>query len=216
VIAIEEDRADPETRTAPEAATLGRRERKKLQTRAALVDAALRLAAERGLDQVTVEDISQAVDVSSRTFFNYFAHKEEAIVDGHLGAAAMVHDRFLAVPADVPVIGAIRMALAPLLAEMEADREHWFLRLRVIHQNPSLLTRLITGGAEAERALVEAIAARVGAPPGHHYPALVAAVTGAAMRTAMVSWVTADGARRLADLLDEVFTDIASGLPDPS
>jgi AcrR family transcriptional regulator len=194
---------------------LGRRERKKLQTRAALVDAALRLAAERGLDQVTVEDISQAADVSSRTFFNYFGHKDEAIVDAQVSDEANIHERFLAIPADVPVIGALRLALAPLIERMEADRDQWFLRMRVISENPSLVARLLTGGAEAERALIVAVAARVGARPGDGYPMLVGACTGAAMRTAMISWASGRGAHSLATLVDEAFTHLATGLADP-
>jgi AcrR family transcriptional regulator len=194
---------------------LGRRERKKLQTRAALVDAALRLAAERGLDHVTVEDISQAADVSSRTFFNYFGHKDDAIVDVQSPDEPPVHERLRAVPADVPVIGALRLALAPLIERMEADREQWFLRMRVIAANPSLMTKLVTGGAEAQRALVAAVAARVGAEPDDCYPTLVGACAGAAMRTAMISWASGRGARSLADLLDEAFTHLATGLADP-
>jgi AcrR family transcriptional regulator len=194
---------------------IGRRERKKLQTRAALVDAALRLAAERGLDQVTVEDISEAADVSSRTFFNYFGHKDEAIVDADPAGGVVVHEHVLAVPPDIPVIGAVRLALTPLIERMEADREQWFLRMRVISDNPSLAARLLSGGAEAERALVEAIAARVGTEPHHPYPMLVGACTGAAMRTSMVLWASAGGARSLAELVDEAFTHLATGLADP-
>ena len=69
----------------------GRRERKKLATRQALQDAALRLVADRGLEQVTVEDVSEAADVATRTFFNYFSSKEEALLGNAPEKAATVH-----------------------------------------------------------------------------------------------------------------------------
>ena len=57
----------------------GLRERKKVATRKALGMAAMRLAVERGLEHVLVEDIAEAAGVSARTFNNYFASKYEAI-----------------------------------------------------------------------------------------------------------------------------------------
>ena len=57
----------------------GLRERKKLATRKALSDAALRLAIERGLENVTIEDITAEANVALRTFRNYFASKYEAV-----------------------------------------------------------------------------------------------------------------------------------------
>ena len=56
------------------------REKKKTATRQALREAALRLALERGPDNVRVDDIADAAGVSPRTYNNYFSSREQAIV----------------------------------------------------------------------------------------------------------------------------------------
>jgi AcrR family transcriptional regulator len=57
----------------------GMRERKRQRTRQALISASMRLFAEKGYDETTVAEIAAAADVSTKTFFNYFAGKDEVL-----------------------------------------------------------------------------------------------------------------------------------------
>ena len=196
--------------------TPGRRDRKKQQTRAALIAAALRLVDERGLERVTVEEISAAVDVSPRTFFNYFAGKDDALIGDPLIEPAEMRDRLAAVPAGTPVIAALLPALAPAIAQIQAERELWLLRMRVLEQNPGLLPTLMARGAAAEQQFVAALAERTGTPASSAFPQVVAAATGAAFRIAMMRWCAADGRLPLADFVHEAFGVLAAGLAHPT
>jgi AcrR family transcriptional regulator len=194
---------------------LGRRDRKKLETRAALSAAALRLVAANGLEHVTVEQISEACDVSSRTFFNYFASKDEALIGGDSDIAQTL-EMFRALPTGTSLVEALRLAFVPVILQMEDHRETISLRLRVIHDNPSLLPRLLATGVESEMAVAAAIADRLGLPPDHPFPAVAAAIVGAAFRVALMRWATEDHPATLATLADEAFDVVASGLTPPT
>lgn len=201
-----------EIKTAPAS---GRRDRKKQQTRTALMDAALRLVAERGLDRVTVEDISDAADVSARTFFNYFASKDEALLGDQFVDDTGVRERFLAMDPQIPVIGALHLAIRPSLETMQADREKWLLRMRVMLEHPTLIASLLARGAKAERDLVTAIAERLGLDPDSPFPTVTAAATGAAVHSSMTRWAACGADRTLPELVDEAFEVLATGFADP-
>ena len=61
----------------------GLRERKKARTRRAIADAAARLFAERGYEQVAVSDVAREAEVSEQTVYNYFQTKEQLVTDLH-------------------------------------------------------------------------------------------------------------------------------------
>jgi AcrR family transcriptional regulator len=194
----------------------GLRERKKRLTRHALRMAALTLVAERGLDAVTTDDVAAAADVSARTFFNYFASKEEALVGNDPALVAYLRDSLLSRPAHEPPLEALRAVFLDYADGFRFDREMWRLRLLVIEQNPTLLPALMGATAELERVLADAVRERVGPGVSGPYPALVVAASTAAVRTATRHWGPRDDSSDLTDTLREVFDALARGLTPPA
>lgn len=101
----------------------GLREAHRLATKQALQEAAERLFAEQGYTLTTVQDIATAVGVTERTFFRYFASKEELIVDDALGWVGTLQDKIRARPVKEDTLTALRRAVADLASGMaRSDR----------------------------------------------------------------------------------------------
>ena len=161
----------------------GRRERKKAEQRRALQRAALRLTAEHGYDHLTVEAIAEACDVSTRTFFNYFSSKDEALLGPVMEHRRQLSTLFEARPASESVFDSLRSASVELAHDLLPERADWKLRRQVFHDNPVLLPRMHAAFAVAERNLTGAVAERLGLDPVvDPYPALVVALTIASLR----------------------------------
>ncbi len=193
---------------------LGLRERKKRATRQALHGAALRLVAERGFDDVTIEDIAAAADVSPRTFFNYFGSKEDVIVNpdpdrvDRLRAQLASHTSAEEQPLDV-----IESVLVATVDEMNDRREEWLLRLRLVREIPALTPRHLAAYDAMEKALVDDVVRRTGLDASTDVlPVLVAAAAMAAVRAAIARWGAGDGLTPLPDLLRESFVALRGGL----
>ncbi|MGY1808601.1 TetR family transcriptional regulator [Blastococcus sp. SYSU D00669] len=200
-----------------EGVSTGLRERKKLATRLALHEAALRLVAERGLEHVSVDDIVERADVSPRTFFNYFSGKDEAVLGLDPEASTRQIQAFRDRPAEESPLQALRAVQRVQVAEMATETELWPLRLKVIDAHPALVGRLAAAFGESERALAEAIAERTGSTVGVDVlPTLLAGVAAAVMRTSLHRWFTTDFTASLPDLVDEAWDAVAAGLPTPS
>ena len=114
----------------------GRRDRKKLQTRAELVREAVRLFAERGYDNTTIEDITEAADVSARTFFRYFPSKEAVLFPSPNYEAFL--DRVRNQPVAVSDVDAVRDAYLSLFPMSPEEAERTLLFKKAVLSIPAL------------------------------------------------------------------------------
>ncbi|GAA2214995.1 TetR/AcrR family transcriptional regulator [Nonomuraea monospora] len=186
--------------------TTGLRERKKAQTRQAVHEAALRLTVEHGLDNVTVEAIADAANISRRTFSNYFDGKEDALLYGDEQRLDTLVLRVREQPADRTAWQALRGALQSLYAETGGPDREWHQRARLAMNHPSLLARQLAGRVRLERSLSQAVAERE--QPGGVGPEMVTAAFLSAMRIATQRWCADSETRSLHELtvlaLDEI------------
>lgn len=198
----------------------GLRERKKRETRLALSQATIRLALERGFDDVSVDDIAAEANVSARTFRNYFTSKAEAIVATHVERGRRIVEVLRERPADEPLWDALTHAV---LAQFEPpqgraaspDEDRYTSVLHRLLAEPAVRHEVQRAHLTSQDELVAAIADRTGTDPTTDlYPQVVAAVIGTGLGTAMTHW-TRDPTRSLVSLLREVFDQIRAGLPDP-
>ena len=202
---------------------LGLRERKKLDTRRALSDAALRLTFERGIDNVTREAIADLAGVSLRTFSNYFAGKYEALAycqtERMRRAVAALRQR----PTDEPLWTSITEAvMAPLeedFSDAHGDENVAPSRTELVEIRKLLLSPEIRNAMSKDLfdEWVEAIAERTGTDPARDmYPRLVVAVVRAVGDAAFEAYAAADPPVAITTLMREAFADVAAGLPAPT
>ncbi|MEU5822902.1 TetR family transcriptional regulator [Streptomyces sp. KhCrAH-43] len=192
---------------------LGLRERKKRATRDALAGAALRMAADRGFEHVTVEAVTDAVGVSVRTFFNYFPCLEDAITRPAQENAERTRRAVLNAPVHLSALEALSEAIAQELASIEEDHERWELQMAVLRKSPALLPNFLAARGADETAMVAVVAERLGQDPETDlYPRLLAHVAVAAVRAAVEVWVATGRTRTFQSLYREAFASLAAGL----
>lgn len=200
----------------------GLRERKKADTRRALSDAALDLAFERGLENVTRDDIANLAGVSLRTFNNYFSGKYEALAyrqtERIRRGLAVLRQR----PADEPLWTSITHAvLEPLEADfgdVHADENRVPSRQELAEVRKLVLSPQVRN-AVPQRLFdewLEVIAERTGTDPDRDmYPRLVVAVVRAVGDAAMDAYLRADPPVAITELIRSGVAAISAGLPEP-
>ena len=192
----------------------GLRERKKQDTRERIVRVALELFAERGFDGTTIADIAEAADISPRTFFGYFAAKEDVVfhdADAMLGSLmARIRGR----DAGEDAFDALRAWVRGMEGEQSFERSGERERRRLIRATPALMARERTNLAQVEQLLVEAVAEDLGVDERSLRPHLVgaAAVAGLSAISRLRDDEDDVAARSPDDVLDEAMVFLQGGL----
>ena len=195
----------------------GLRERKKLATHQALSSAALRLAVERGLDNVTIENITAEADVALRTFRNYFASKYEAVAAIGADRARRIGMSLLERPVTEPLWEALTHAVLEHYegTDQAFGRERMAALGRVL-QTPAMRGEYLKVNFEMQNALATAIAERTGTDlRADMVPQVLAGAVTAASQVAIRRWYAADPPEPLRPILERALRQLASACAEP-
>jgi AcrR family transcriptional regulator len=188
------------------AATSGLRARKREQTRERLTRAAMALFLERGFEATTLDDIAAAADISRRSFFHYFASKEDVVFTWQEELSAALVAAVGARPAGESMLTAAENAIAAMVRQVDASEAIAMSCLK--RDNPALRARDQVKYEKLERALAEALGKRADAKENAKanvkaervQARLVAMIATGAMRIGEEIW-TSEGAREKPEAL---------------
>ena len=181
-----------ETKPKSGVAAPGLRARKRQQTRERLTRAAMTLFLERGFEATTLDDIAAAADVSRRSFFHYFASKEDVVFAWQEEIITALIAAVATRPAGETMLTAAENAIAAMVRQLDPSEAIAMARLK--RDNPALQARNQVKYEMLERTLAEALGKRAGHKRERLQARLVAMITTGAMRIGDELW-TAEGAR---------------------
>jgi AcrR family transcriptional regulator len=185
---------------------------------------ALELVAERGYAHVTVEDIAEAADVSPRTFFNYFASKEAALLGVDPERTAALRPRVGERPASMSPREVVQSVLveevssiSQQLDDLGGDTAEWLRCMKEAQVDPDLVAARAAHLASLERALAAGLAERLGTDLARDpYPVLLASTAMGVMRAVMLTWARMGDAVEPSALAGAAFRALREGLPPGS
>jgi AcrR family transcriptional regulator len=167
------------------------RERRRLATRAEIEHAALDLFARNGSERTTVDDIAAAAGVSPRTFFRYFATKEDAALGANRAFDTALAERLEALVTGNSSLADLEAAIAAVLGGMAADEGAVERMLRVrclVVDDAGLRGALLRLDAEQALAFSRRVAAATGSAAVDLRTRIVSETLGAALRAALDEW----------------------------
>jgi AcrR family transcriptional regulator len=194
------------------AATL--RERRKQETRDEIRRIALELVQGRGYEAVTVDLISERAGVSMRTFFNYFANKESAMVAIPPAIPDSAADQFLSRSGPHELFADLADLAVNMFVEGASGPSDFESSIQIVMAVPTLATLQQGALAEREAQFVELIATRLTLATDDAQPAVIAAAFVGAIRVACQRWSRTRAQRTFAEEVRACVTLLRTASPN--
>lgn len=200
--------------TSPRVTSPGLRERRRRDTLREVSDAAIELFERKGVTETTIDDIAATAGISQRTFFRYYATKEQAVCINDVGLGAVMDETVAAIRDGAPVVAALEGAWMRLFDQLDSQPEEHRRTLRVrrlVQSQPALLARTLANEAERIDELTDAAVDAAGPGADALTARALVAVISATTRLAFDEW-----ARRVEAGTDAsvraIYLDLRRGL----
>lgn len=169
---------------------------------------ALELFAERGFDQTTVDDVAEAAGIGRRTFFRYFASKNDVVWGDFDAALADLRAHLDAVPPETDLLDGLREAVLAFNALPDGAEDQHRVRMAMVLHTPALQAHSTLRYAGWRAVIAEHAARRLGLAPGDFTPQLLSHQLLASCVAAYEQWLAHRGSD-LPALLDEAIRSMA-------
>lgn len=201
--------------------TVGLREIKKNKLKQAVQRETLRLFEQQGYERTTVEQIADAAEISTTTFYRYFSSKDDVILTGAYDIPSAeggrpftpLSDR----PEGEPLIDSLRAVIRESLADgmLGRDRDELLARLQMIFRIPELEASHAARLHTAQDELARLLAGTVGGDPDSYDLRVRAAMLAGALAETLRYWADHDGEPDLGVLFDDTLERVASVIDRP-
>ncbi|CAI9120055.1 NTP transferase domain-containing protein [Brytella acorum] len=189
-----------------ETTVLTLREIKQSRVRATLIEQAMHLFAERGYDDVTVDEIAAASGISRRTLFRYFPTKGDVVFAWTETMTDVLREMVAQASRSDRPGPAMCHAFATVIDRVGNTPEEGFAFVKLIEQSPALRQHSLRKYAAWEESIIEAWRGHL--PQGENRflaSRVLARSSIAAFRSALDEWLRQEGREPLLPLLQRAF-----------
>ena len=187
------------------------RERTRRAVRGELAQLAMDLFVENGYDETTIDDLAAAAGMSKRTFFRYFASKEELVMGKYEFFGQQLAEDLAARPVDEPLWVSLRQIFGRVADHVENDarRAESVAMEKIVRDHPTLNASYLERVSRMQELVLDEVRARTGrSDPADPRTAAIVGAAFSCLIAAWSTWLTTDQAKPFGVLLDQAMDAI--------